>query len=329
MNRNWFDIKAESSEIVDVYIFDEIGTFGINAQSFIEEIKAHKNQPMNLHLNCVGGDVFEGMAIYNVIKKRKAKTTVYIEGIAASMGSVIALAADEVIMAENSLFMIHNAFGGAMGEAKEMRKTAAVLDKISNEIADIYTKKTNLPFGKIKEMMDEETWLNADEAFELGFIDSISDAIKVAAKYDISKFKNITDKEIQHKLNINLKSKTMTNELKNWFNSKVEDIIARVKSDDVVDNKVEEVQVTIADEMEVSEKLTSFEAKVTELNESITDLEGEKETLTEEVGRLTALLSKAEAGGTEVKTDGDPSVVSNKVEDKNSKFFNELAALIK
>ena len=329
MDRNWFEIKAESSKVVDVYIFDEVGTFGINAQSFIEEIKAHKGQPMNLHLNCVGGDVFEGMAIYNVIKKRKAKTTVYIEGIAASMGSVIALAADKVIMAENSLFMIHNAFGGAMGEAKEMRKTAAVLDKISNEIADIYTKKTNLPFGKIKEMMDEETWLNADEAFELGFVDSISDAINVAAKYDISKFKNITDKEIQHKLNINLKSKTMTDELKNWFNSKVEDIIARVKSDDTIDNKVEEVKVTIADEMEVSEKLTSFEAKVTELNESITDLEGEKETLTEEVGRLTALLSKAEAGGTEVKTEGDPSVVSNKVEDANSKFFNELAALIK
>jgi ATP-dependent Clp protease protease subunit len=329
MDRNWFEIKAESSKVVDVYIFDEVGTFGVNAQSFIEEIKAHKGQPMNLHLNCVGGDVFEGMAIYNVIKKRKAKTTVYIEGIAASMGSVIALAADKVIMAENSLFMIHNAFGGAMGEAKEMRKTAAVLDKISNEIADIYTKKTNLPFGKIKEMMDEETWLNADEAFELGFVDSISDAINVAAKYDISKFKNITDKEIQHKLNINLKSKTMTDELKNWFNSKVEDIIARVKSDDTIDNKVEEVKVTIADEMEVSEKLTSFEAKVTELNESITDLEGEKETLTEEVGRLTALLSKAEAGGTEVKTEGDPSVVSNKVEDANSKFFNELAALIK
>ena len=109
------------------------------------------------------------------------------------------------------------------------------------------------------------------------------------------------------------------------------DILRKLVSttDNVVDDKVEEVQVTIADEMEVSEKLTSFEAKVTELNESITDLEGEKETLTEEVGRLTALLSKAEAGGTEVKTEGDPSVVSNKAEDANSKFFNELAALIK
>ena len=98
------------------------------------------------------------------------------------MGSVIALAGDEVVMAENSLFMIHNAWGGAMGEATEIRKTAALLDKISGEIADIYTKKTNLPYNRVKEMMDEETWLSADEAFNLGFIDSISDAIKVAAK---------------------------------------------------------------------------------------------------------------------------------------------------
>jgi len=221
MNKNWYNIKAEaSSKSADVYIFDEIGTFGLTAQSFIEEIKSYKDTPMSLHINCVGGDVFEGMAIYNVLKKRTARTTVYIEGIAASMGSVIALAGDEVIMAENSLFMIHNAWGGAMGEATEIRKTAALLDKISGEIADIYIKKTNLPYNRVKEMMDEETWLSADEAFNLGFIDSISDAIKVAAKYDVSKFKNITDKEIQNKLSVNLKSKKMTEELKNWFNAK-------------------------------------------------------------------------------------------------------------
>ena len=155
---------------------------------------------MNIHINCVGGDVFDGMAIYNIIKKRTAETTVYIEGIAASMGSVIALAADNVVMAENSLFMIHNAWGGAMGESKELKKTANLLEKISNEIADIYIKKTKLPYDRVKEMMDEETWLNADEALELGFIDSISDAIKVAAKYDVSKFKNITNEEISSKI---------------------------------------------------------------------------------------------------------------------------------
>jgi len=285
---------------------------------------------MSLHINCVGGDVFEGMAIYNVLKKRTARTTVYIEGIAASMGSVIALAGDEVVMAENSLFMIHNAWGGAMGEATEIRKTAALLDKISGEIADIYTKKTNLPYNRVKEMMDEETWLSADEAFNLGFIDSISDAIKVAAKYDVSKFKNITDKEIQNKLSVNLKSKKMTEELKNWFNAKVEEIITKVKASNESETEdVKEVEVMMADEKEVSEKLTGFEAKVTELDSFVAELVGEKETLTQEVERLNALLSKADAKGTELSTDGDPVVIENKVEDKESKFFSALANKLK
>ena len=328
MNR-WYDFKNEASRgIVDVYIFDEIGNFGVSAQSFIEEIKSHKGSPMNIHVNCVGGDVFEGMAIYNVIKKRSAKTTVYIEGIAASMGSVIALAADRVIMAENSLFMIHNAWGGATGEARDMMKTAKLLEKISGEIADIYTKKTGMPYDKVKDMMDEETWLSAEEAYDLGFVDSISDAIKVAAKYDVSKFKNITSEEISSKLSINQNSKKMTDELKNWFNAKVEDIIKSVKAERS-ETEAEEVVVNVADNDEIVAKLTDFEVKVTELNGLIADLEGEKLTLSEEVERLNALANKAEAKGTEVKTEGDPNVREDKVVDANANSFATLADRIK
>ena len=329
MKENWYNIQSkQSTKVVDIYIFDEIGTFGMNAQSFIEEIKDFKNSDINLHINCVGGDVFDGMAIYNILKKRTAKTTVYIEGIAASMGSVIALAADTVVMAENSLFMIHNAWGGANGEAKDMKKTAALLDKISDEIADIYVKKTKLPYDKVKDMMDEETWLNADEALDLGFVDSISDAIKIAAKYDVSKFKNITNEEIKNKLSINLKSKTMTEELKNWFNGKIEDIIARVKSDDSnIDANDSKVEVTLSDESDVANKLSGFETEVSKLTGSLTDLAGEKETLTEEVERLNALLSKANARGTEISTDGDPAVVTeNNVENSDDKFWNGIVS---
>ncbi len=332
MDKNWYNISGKKSDgVVDIYIFDEIGAYGLNAQSFIDEIKPYKNSPLNIHINCVGGDVFDGMAIYNIIKKRTAKTTAYIEGIAASMGSVIALAADNVVMAENSLFMIHNAWGGAMGEAKEMKKTAKLLDKISGEIADIYVKKTKLPYNKVEEMMDEETWLNAEEAYELGFVDSISDAIKVAAKYDVSKFKNITNEEISNKLSVNLKSKKMTDELKAWFNGKVEDIIARVKSESSDNDAVESTEVseiTIADEAEILNKFSDFEAKSIELNGSIAELEGEKETLTAEVERLNALLSKADAKGTEISTDGDPAVVENKVENKDAAFWNGMLAKI-
>ena len=338
MNKNWYNIQGKATDsVVDIYLFDEIGAYGITAQDFINEIKDYKDTEINLRINCIGGDVFDGMAIYNIIKKRNSKTTAYIEGIAASMGSVIALAADEVVMAENSLFMIHNAWGGAMGEAEDMRKTASVLEKISGEIANIYQKKTRLLYDRITSMMDEETWLNAKEAYDLGFIDTISDSIKVAAKYDVSKFKNITTEQIQNKLNINVNNKKMTEELKNWFNNKVEEIVATVKGADNKSEVVEsEVNVILSDNEEISNKLSSFEASVTDLNGKIVSLEddivstkGENETLSSEIERLNALLSKADAKGTEINTDGDPVVVENKTIDANAIFYNAMAEKVR
>jgi len=334
MNKKWYNIQGKATDAVaEVYIFDEIGAYGITAQDFIAEMKEYKGTPVNLRINCIGGDVFDGMAMYNIIKKREAKTTAYIEGIAASMGSVIALAADEVVMAENSLFMIHNAWGGAMGEAEDMRKTASVLEKISGEIASIYKRKTRLSLDRIQDMMDEETWLNAEEAYELGFIDTISDSIKVAAKYDVSKFKNITTEQIHNKLNINVNNKKMTEELKNWFNNKVDEIVASVKgADNKSEEVVTEVNVMLSDNEEISNKLSSFEASITDLNgkivsleEDLTSTKGENETLSTEIERLNALLNKADAKGTEVVTEGDPAVVENKTVDANASFYNAMA----
>lgn len=338
MNKKWFSIQGKATDAVaEVYIFDEIGAYGITAQDFISEMKEYKDTPVNLRINCIGGDVFDGMAMYNIIKKREAKTTAYIEGIAASMGSVIALAADEVVMAENSLFMIHNAWGGAMGEAEDMRKTASILEKISGEIANIYERKTRLSLNRIIEMMDKETWLNAAEAYELGFIDLISDSIKVAAKYDVSKFKNITTEQIHNKLNINVNNKKMTEELKNWFNNKVDEIVNSVKgADNKSEDVVTEVNVMLSDNEEISNKLSSFEASVTDLNgkivsleEELTSTKGENETLSTEIERLNALLNKADAKGTEVVTDGDPAVVENKTVDANAGFYNAMAERVR
>jgi ATP-dependent Clp endopeptidase proteolytic subunit ClpP len=338
MNKKWFSIQGKATDTVaEVYIFDEIGAYGITAQDFISEMKEYKNTPVNLRINCIGGDVFDGMAMYNIIKKREAKTTAYIEGIAASMGSVIALAADEVIMAENSLFMIHNAWGGAMGEAQDMRKTASVLEKISGEIANIYKRKTRLSLDRIQDMMDEETWLNAAEAYDLGFIDSISDSIKVAAKYDVSKYKNITTEQIHNKLNINVNNKKMTEELKNWFNNKVDEIVNSVKgADNKSEEVVTEVNVMLSDNEEISNKLSSFEASVTDLNgkivsleEELTSAKGENETLSTEIERINALLNKADAKGTQVVTDGDPAVVENKTVDANAGFYNAMAERVR
>ena len=336
MTEKWYDIQNKAGTTADVYIFDEIGTYGVTAQEFITDIKDLKDTPINLRINSLGGDVFDGMAMYNVIKRREAKTTVYIEGIAASIATIIALGADEVVMAENSLFMIHNAWGGTMGESKDMRKTADTLDKITSELTDIYRKKTGLSYDALAEMMDEETWLNANEAYELGFIDTISDSIKVAAKYDVSKFKNITQEEIQNKLSININNKKMTNELKEWFNNKVEEIVTAVKGDVKVSEDVAEqtaITVNLGDNEDIMNKISTFETNNIELSNKISLLEeelatanGTNETLTEEVEALNAKINKADAKGTEIVTEADPAVVENKTEDANAVFYNAMAA---
>jgi len=332
MQREWYKIKNKLSEVSDIYLFNDIGTFGITAQSFIDEIKEYEDRELNIHINSLGGEVFEGMAIYSIIQRRTSKTTVYIEGIAASIASVIALAADEVIMSENSLLMIHNAWGGTQGEAKDMRKQAEILEKITNEIAEVYGKKTKIPYNEIVEMMDEETWLTAEEAVALGFVDSISEPIQVAAKYDVSKYKNITNKKVEQILSLTKKREIkMTEELKTWFNSKVEEIIAKVKdSKDVETVESVNVEVTLADNEEIMNKFSDLDGTVSTLNNSIAELEGEKETLTVEVSRLNALVSKSEAKGTNAVAEGDPSVVVKEVvADANSTFFDNLVARIK
>jgi len=339
MTEKWYNIQNKAGKPADVYIFDEIGTYGITAQEFITDIKDLKDTPINLRINSLGGDVFDGMAMYNVIKRREAKTTVYIEGIAASIATIISLGADEVVMAENSLFMIHNAWGGTMGEAKDMRKTADTLEKITGELTDIYRKKTGLSYDALAEMMDEETWLNANEAFEMGFIDTISDSIKVAAKYDVSKFKNITQEEIQNKLSININNKKMTNELKEWFNNKVEEIVTAVKGDVKVSADVAEqtaITVNLGDNDEIKNKISEFESSNIELSNKISLLEeelvaskGTNETLTQEVEALNAKINKADAKGTEIVTEADPVVVENKKEDANAGFYNAMADKLK
>jgi ATP-dependent Clp endopeptidase proteolytic subunit ClpP len=339
MKGQWYNIQNKASETADIYIFDEIGMYGVTAQDFIGEIKELKNTPINLRINSLGGDVFNGMAIYNVIKKREAKTTVYIEGIAASIATIIALGADEVVMSENSLFMIHNAWGGTMGDAKDMRKSAETLEKISTELTEIYMKKTGLSYDVVSNMMDEETWLNSEEAYELGFVDTISDAIKIAAKYDVSKFKNITNEQIQNKLNININNRKMTNELKEWFNNKVEEIVTAVKGDVKVSNDVAEqtaITVNLGDNEEIKNKISEFETNNTELSNKISLLEeelatakGTNETLTNEIEALNAKINKSDAKGTEIETDGDPAVVENKKEDANASFYNAMADRIK
>lgn len=171
-----FEFKNEL-ESATLYIFDNIGSsyWEINANDIEEELKNANNKPLNIHINSNGGEVFEGFTIYNLIKGYSGQTTVYVDGLAASIASVIALAGDKVIMNKASMFMIHNASGGCYGNAEEMKKVVEALEKINSVIKDIYVAKTGLSIEKLTELMDNETFMTPSECLEYGFCDEVID----------------------------------------------------------------------------------------------------------------------------------------------------------
>lgn len=194
MKNSWYSIKAASAERAEVMIYDEIGLWGVQAKDFVDEINSLNVKAIDLRLNTPGGSVFDGNAIYNAIKRHPAEVTVHIDGLAASMGSLIALAGDRVVMAANALYMIHNPWTIALGDAAEMRATADILDKLRDGLVGTYAAKTGMEIDEITAAMDAETWYTAEEAQAAGFVDEITNAKETRAsaafKAAVARFKN-------------------------------------------------------------------------------------------------------------------------------------------
>lgn len=180
-----------SPEEATVYIYDEIGWFGVLAEDFIKDLNDLTAKTIHIRFNTPGGSVFDGTAIFNAIKQHKSNTVSHIDGLAASIASVIALASDEVRIAENAFFMIHNPWSIVIGDSETMRKEADLLDKVGGTIAKAYTDKSGKSADEVKAMMDEETWLSAEEALEMGFVDAIDEGGNEKARatlFDLSVF---------------------------------------------------------------------------------------------------------------------------------------------
>lgn len=134
-----------------------------------------------VRINSPGGDVFAGVAIHAMLSRHKAKKTVYVDGAAASIASVIVMAGDKIIMPAGSMMMIHNPMSGIMGTAKQLRERADVLDKIELSITNIYATKSGLDSKKITTMLAATTWMTADEAVESGFATEVEKDMKIVA----------------------------------------------------------------------------------------------------------------------------------------------------
>lgn len=150
---------------------------------------------ITVNINSVGGDVFTGISIYNMLKRHKAKIIVNVDGLAASIASVIAMAGDVIRMPSNSMMMIHNAMTMVAGNANDLRSTADLLEKVTDTLMSAYLDRSDkLERNELKALLDAETWLSAEEAKELGLIDEVITSKKIAAcasKGELSMFNKV------------------------------------------------------------------------------------------------------------------------------------------
>jgi ATP-dependent protease ClpP protease subunit len=177
---------SRGNSSAEIYLYGVVGGDwyggGVTAKQFADDLKALGSvKNIDLRINSDGGDVFEGKTIYSRLVDHPAKVTARIDGLAASIASLIAMAGDEIIISEGGFVMIHNAWTFAMGNADDLRRTADLLDTVSGTILDTYVARTKGQRAGIKKMMDAETWMTADEAVKNGFADKVTENLKVAA----------------------------------------------------------------------------------------------------------------------------------------------------
>lgn len=177
VNKKYFQLTQNNNE-VDIQIYGDITSWewyetDVSSYTLSKQIEGLECDVINVYINSYGGEVAEGLAIYNQLKRHKAKVKTICDGFACSAASVIFMAGEERVMSTASLLMIHNAWTYAAGNSKELRKQADDLDVITQASINAYMQEVNITEEELKQMLDDETWIAPQEALEKGFITTI------------------------------------------------------------------------------------------------------------------------------------------------------------
>ena len=289
MNKFWEIKNFIQNESADIYIYNEISSWDYedvtSAQSFRKDLESLGNvKNINVMINSPGGSVGDGLTIASLLQRHSAYVTAYVDGMACSIASVIACSADKLVMGRSSLLMVHNALTYTYGSAKDLRKQADDLDAVTASLRQMYLMKAGdkLTEEKIKELMDNESWLSAKECVELGLCDEILESNKMVAKLP-NKFMNMYSNVPKELLNqsevVDMKNteivqdtveKTVeTVEVQPDTNKSTEKVIENSVEIDKRDAKIEELENTIK---ALKEEKSSIEAKLNEANDKVISL---------------------------------------------------------
>lgn len=186
------EAKATEAGTVEIDIYGEIGYYGVSASQFRQTMKNVSAERLIVNINSPGGDVFDGVAIYNDLLAFPGEVVVRVRALAASAASIIAMAGDKIEIASNAFIMIHNAWTVSVGDQRAMTAAATTLAKIDEQLAATYAARADVDAAEAADMMNAETWLNADDAIEMGFADAKFDVTeKAKAAFDLTQFKNV------------------------------------------------------------------------------------------------------------------------------------------
>lgn len=254
-------IEGEIVSDDDVWISEAFGVENTSPNRFKEELSKYKNKDITVWIDSFGGDVFAGAGIYNALKEHKGKVTVKIDGKAISSASVIAMAGDVIEMSPVAIMMIHNPMSFAVGDYREMQKTAEILNEVKETIINAYQIKTGKQRAKISKMMDDETWMGSRTALSEGFIDEVM----------------YSDKSFQD--NFNYSKLCVQNSIGEQLN----------KFYDKYKNELEEKEEVLTD-VEIEEAITNENGAETQpVSDTITEEEVTEEVTKEEVSEVSEI----------------------------------------
>lgn len=220
-NSKFYNFEKVSETIANVYIYGDITSYkwyedDVTAWGFKQELEElGELSELNVHINSYGGETFQALAIYNLLKQNKAKINVYIDGIAASSASIIAMAGDHIVMPKTSLIMIHNCWTWVCGNAEELRKTADDMEKIAEAYKSAYLNKVNISIEKLEELLSNESYLTAEECLEMGFADEIvenkeDNSVNQYANMSILRLVNKVKENEKQQCNVAVNDETVT-----------------------------------------------------------------------------------------------------------------------
>lgn len=327
MQKN-FSIKNLSGDTAEIKIFGEIGEGwfgdGVTLDSVKTQLEGIKAKKINVLISSLGGDVNHALAIHDILKMSNAEITTEIVGATASSGTIIAMAGKERKMSNNALFLSHNAWMLAVGNADQLRKQADDLEAFNDRIINIYQKVTGKSREQVKALMDEEKWIDAENAKDFGFVTETFEPVKAAACIDFnainaSKLPKVPENIIQ-KINAMKESKDeqslvekIVNAVKNVLPKKEEGKEIKEVSDEQIQNLVKaEIEKLKNDEDKSNQKtIEDKDKEIKNLSDKIKDLNTKNQ-------ELEVKINASAAGETMVSSGKDPDISDKKVEKTES-----------